>query len=258
MAANPPDSLLAYGKSILVQSPDGQMTGGLAEAQASANNQSEVEDVLDALLPKREWVEPSGTWMQRVSRERASRDNIMQLQESMDETLFTKQARDTGICPIREETHSQVFDELVRQVTIHCQERGLLLLRVRDEIRMTISAYQALHRTSTAFGVKKTLQAEACTVELDGRLQGLQAERRQLLVAKKEAENRRTTLAEEYAKVLDGQRERWQAEITFLKEQNRNLEQRELERDAQAAEQMAEEEQAAAQVEATKKAQVKA
>lgn len=33
-------------------------------------------------------------------------------------------------------------DELIRQVTINCAERGLLLLRVRDEIRMTIAAYQ--------------------------------------------------------------------------------------------------------------------
>jgi hypothetical protein len=30
------------------------------------------------------------------------------------------------------------------QVTINCAERGLLLLRVRDEIRMTIAAYQTL------------------------------------------------------------------------------------------------------------------
>jgi dynein light intermediate chain len=31
-------------------------------------------------------------------------------------------------------------------VTINCAERGLLLLRVRDEIRMTIAAYQVTAR----------------------------------------------------------------------------------------------------------------
>ena len=30
-------------------------------------------------------------------------------------------------------------DELIRQITINCAERGLLLLRVRDEARMTIA-----------------------------------------------------------------------------------------------------------------------
>lgn len=52
------------------------------------------------------------------------------------------QARETGICPVREELYSQCFDELIREVTINCAERGLLLLRVRDEMRMTTAAYQ--------------------------------------------------------------------------------------------------------------------
>lgn len=54
------------------------------------------------------------------------------------------QARETGICPIREELYSQVFDELIRQVTVNCVERGLLLLRIRDDMRSTIAAYQVL------------------------------------------------------------------------------------------------------------------
>lgn len=53
-----------------------------------------------------------------------------------------------------------MFDELIRQVTINCAERGLLLLRVRDEIRMTIVAYQTLYESSVAFGMRKALQSE--------------------------------------------------------------------------------------------------
>jgi len=40
-------------------------------------------------------------------------------------------------------------DELIREVTINCAERGLLLLRVRDEMRMTIAAYQVGGNVST-------------------------------------------------------------------------------------------------------------
>ena len=43
--------------------------------------------------------------------------------------LQQRQARETGICPVRRELYSQCFDELIRQVTINCAERGLLLLR---------------------------------------------------------------------------------------------------------------------------------
>ena len=58
-----------------------------------------------------------------------------------------RQARETGICPVRRELYQQGFDELIRQVTIECAERGLLLLRVRDEINMTLAAYQTLYGT---------------------------------------------------------------------------------------------------------------
>lgn len=69
-------------------------------------------------------------------------------------------ARETGICPVRRELYTQCFDEIIRQVTINCAERGLLLLRIRDEMRMTIDAYQALYCSSIAFGMRKALHAE--------------------------------------------------------------------------------------------------
>jgi len=57
-------------------------------------------------------------------------------------------------------------DELIRQVAIESPERGLLLMRVRDEVRMTISAYRTLYQSSITFGMRKTLQAEQGNSEL--------------------------------------------------------------------------------------------
>jgi len=42
-----------------------------------------------------------------------------------------------------------------------------MLVRVRDEIRMTITAYQTLYESSIAFGMRKALQAEHGKVELE-------------------------------------------------------------------------------------------
>merc|ERR1712159_798606 len=69
-------------------------------------------------------------------------------------------ARDAGICPVREDLYAQCFDELIRQLTLDGPERGLLLLRVRDEVRMTVDAYKVLYDSSVTFGVRKQLQAE--------------------------------------------------------------------------------------------------
>jgi dynein light intermediate chain, axonemal len=67
--------------------------------------------------------------------------------------------------------YAQCFDEIIRQVTINCAERGLLLLRVRDEMRMTVSAYQTLYESAVAFGMRKALQTEQGKSEMEARMQ---------------------------------------------------------------------------------------
>ena len=71
-------------------------------------------------------------------------------------------------------------DELIRQVTINCAERGLLLLRVRDEIRMTIAAYQTLYESSIAFGMRKALMSEQRRGEMKEEIRKLTQDRSDL------------------------------------------------------------------------------
>ena len=71
-------------------------------------------------------------------------------------------------------------DELIRQVTINCAERGLLLLRVRDEIRMTIASYQTLYESSIAFGMRKALQSEQSKVDMQEQIKALEEECKEL------------------------------------------------------------------------------
>lgn len=85
-------------------------------------------------------------YIQYVSHNPASRIDVARLREMLDQKLMERQARESGICPVREELFSQCFDEIIRQVTLNLPERGLLLLRVRDEIKMTIAAYQTLYQ----------------------------------------------------------------------------------------------------------------
>lgn len=45
-------------------------------------------------------------------------------------------------------------------MTINCAERGLLLLRVRDEIRLSIMSFQSLLESSIAYGIRKAILVE--------------------------------------------------------------------------------------------------
>ncbi|CAN0402754.1 unnamed protein product [Ascophyllum nodosum] len=86
----------------------------------------------------------------------ATRLAVITLQEKLDKNLQERQALETGICPVREDLYTQAFDELIRQVTLDSPERGLLCLRVRDEIRMTIDAYKTLFDSSVTFGIRSS------------------------------------------------------------------------------------------------------
>lgn len=168
-------SLVKYNTPILVSGGAGK--GGAPKKKAAGDRSTtQTEDILNSILPPREWTENGQLWIQYVSSTPATRLDVVNLQERLDQQMQQRQARETGICPIREELYAQCFDELIRQVTINCAERGLLLLRVRDEIRMTVAAYQTLYESSVAFGIRKALIAEQRRGELSRRIKQVRGE----------------------------------------------------------------------------------
>jgi len=60
-------------------------------------------------------------------------------------------------------------------------EIGLLLMRVRDELKMTIAAYQTLYKSSVTFGMRKQIQAEQGKAELENRIAELEKQKEILL-----------------------------------------------------------------------------
>lgn len=100
----------------------------------------ETQDMLDAILPPRlslfiiydssfedgtffesniliiilhrEWAQNGDLWIQHVSSIPATRADVITLQEQMDTKLQQRQARETGICPVRRELYSQCFGKI--------------------------------------------------------------------------------------------------------------------------------------------------
>ncbi|CAM9092941.1 unnamed protein product [Heterosigma akashiwo] len=224
--ANPPESLLKFDEPIFVGlQPSNQNEGfKMPEAPKGELTNAQLDDMLNSMLPPREWTEESGTWMQYISKEPATRLDVITLQEHLDKCLVERQARETGICPVREDLYSQAFDELIRHVTLDSPERGLLLLRARDEVRMTVDAYKTLYGSSVTFGVKKQLQAELGMSEMANQV-------RHLGKCKELLEERFFSLTSDFQLDLQQKKERKiktpplarQAEIDFLKYQGQHL-----------------------------------
>ena len=115
-------SLVKYDTPILVSKTFGKgakSTNSSAKTSASSLSSGETgankaEDYLNSILPPREYQDSGQLWVQYVSPIPATRLDVIILQEELDKKLQERQARETGICPIREELYSQAFDELIR------------------------------------------------------------------------------------------------------------------------------------------------
>eukprot|EP00435_Cladocopium_sp_Y103_P073113 s48_g42.t1 len=171
-----------------------------------------------------EWIEDGKHYQQYVSNQAATRLDVIQLQEALDQRLMERQARETGICPVREELYSQCFDELIRQVTINCPERGLLLLRVRDEIRMSIAAYQTLYQSSVTFGTRKQLQSEQGKAETEQMIAEHEEQKKQREARVVELKNKCEAIERREAERRAVDERKRKEEIDFLKHQQQHLE----------------------------------
>ena len=176
------EGLVKYAPPVLVSTGKNNLKNvkgkkDLKNLQDLEKTNAHTEDILNSILPPREYtLDRQQLMIQSVLSTPATKADVLKLQEDLETLLQQKQARETGICPIREELYAQCFDELIRQITINCSERGLLLVRVRDEIRMTIQAYQTLYESSIAFGMRKALQSEQKKNEMNNKIVQLERE----------------------------------------------------------------------------------
>lgn len=172
------ESLVKYETAILVSSAfvsqkQGQKSGGKGLAPLERTMQARNEDYLNTILPPQEIIENNQLWVRYVSPTPATAADVTNLRRDLERKLESLEARDSGICPVREELYSQCFDELIRQITINCIERGNLLVRVRDEVRMFKGALQQLYDSSIAYGMKKALIANQSKSEMAEKIKAL-------------------------------------------------------------------------------------
>jgi dynein light intermediate chain len=220
MSDKPKETLLKYDVAVLA----GASTSKPIKSSVTAEGPDPLtRDVLNSILPPREYRENEQDLVEYVSTAPATRTDVIKLQQELDKMLQQRKARLTGICPVRSELYGQCFDEIIRQVTIDCSARGLLLVRVRDELRTTIAAYQALYESAITWGMRKATQVEQGKGEVEAENTKLKEEKRQLelqaaeLQAKIEAIEKRE---EDYR----AQKEKEHADETaFLKRQTAQL-----------------------------------
>ena len=85
-------------------------------------------------------------------------------------------AKESGICPIREELYNECFEEIIRQVTINCLQRGDLLNTIKLEMNYEINYYRQLYESLIAFSLRKVLQEKKKKIMLENKREKLKKE----------------------------------------------------------------------------------
>merc|ERR1712166_1637174 len=198
-----------------------QASMGAMEKAGTTRN----EDYLNSILPPRENTQDGNLWVRYVSATPGSKVDVMDLQEKLDKRLGQRQARETGICPIREELYAQCFDELIRQITIDCAERGFLLVRVRDEIRMTVQAYQTLYESSIAYGMRKALMSEQKKNEMQTNIEELEDSCEELVAETKKLTQEQDNVIRRFAEEMARESKAHQDQVDYLNALNNDYKQ---------------------------------
>lgn len=114
-------------------------------------------------------------------------------------------------------------DELIRQVTVSCSERGFLLARVRDELNLTLLSYQTLYESSLAFGVRKALQAEIGRGEMEEQIEQLKHVEHQLECQKTELKVELERNAKRAQEDMESLKRQHAEEVDALQQSNKQL-----------------------------------
>ena len=193
------------------------------ETTTTKKNPAMVE-TLNSMFPPKQWEENGHKYIQYVSPQPATREKSRDLFKALDQKLKERRAKEKGICPVRQELYSQCFDEIIRQVTIDNPDRGLLLLRVRDEIKMSIASYQILYESAILYGIRKQLQAEDTREELMKQLEEKEKKNIELTNKKIALENKLQSLKKHFAERKEIEANKREKDLTFLNQQTESLE----------------------------------
>ena len=119
-----------------------------------------LKDTLNKILPPKKVKTGDQMWVQYVSCNPVTQAEVVNLYDNLKRKLELEGARTNGVCPIREKLYDECFHELIRQITINCLERGILLMRIKNETAMTINTYKTLYESCITYGMRTFIMAD--------------------------------------------------------------------------------------------------
>ena len=218
-------SLINYGDKIQVgaEGVDNKLIPIQKFEPAEADPEKEsLKNFLDAILPPRRITENDLIYYHFVSCDSAIVNDILKLNKNLQNQLKIRGAKLSGVCPIREELYFECFEEIIRQVTINCLQRGDLLNRIKLEMKYEINYYRDLYESLIAFSLRKDLQEKKKMIKLKDKMSTLEQEIEALENDISELENTIALREEEEERREEELSSNHEHAMNLLKQENEN------------------------------------
>ncbi|XP_025407470.1 33 kDa inner dynein arm light chain, axonemal-like [Sipha flava] len=190
------------------------------EEDVNINQGLKCDDVLNQILPAKEWEKDGKLYRQKLSNQPGTKLDMKNLNMKLNMYLKQFNAKEVGICPIKEQLYFQCFNEIIRQVTVNCPERGSMLIRVRDEIQKNLNSYQKLYESVITFGIRKSLLQKGQMNNLKTIRENLKTENEKLEAAFDKTIAKTEQLKIEMAKAVNAEETRHAKDLDDLKKSN--------------------------------------
>lgn len=150
------------------------------------------------------------------------RMSVIHLQDQMDKRCAAQEARPFGVDPIREGIYADGLAEMIRQVTVLCPERGLLLNDLREEMQETNSTYDLLFESACQYATRKGIERDVKRT-MQKQLQELTVEVRTLENRVHELHAKYDGIDKRFNEQRAAEEKVHQEEVSFLKKGNLQL-----------------------------------
>jgi dynein light intermediate chain len=137
-----------------------------------------VEGVIAKICPPRQWRSRGQLLRQNVSGKIPTRKDVLTLKEKAEVEFrsYKDIITEDGLCQVRRKLNGKILDEVIRQVSVQCMERGHLLIQIRDEYYHQFDSYERVFYSLIAFAIRKILTAKNNSSVLRGKIQAVTEE----------------------------------------------------------------------------------
>jgi hypothetical protein len=148
--------------------------------------------------------------------------DVVCLQERVLQLCAEGKAKLQGVCSLREAVYDKAMQELIRQVTVLCPERGLLLAELTEEIKESTGTYDLLFDSACQYAVRKAIERDLYRTMLR-ELDELRVQSRTIENRVQELRAKREGLEKRFAEQRETERKQHEDEVAFLKRGNAQL-----------------------------------